>query len=83
MDRGLDQAKSHRMHHVVPGVAGRMNEATRPVRQSSRFVICLGPRGHSARLPRHHTAPGTEPTRCRAVPAGRMQWETRPMPGNA
>ena len=84
MDRCLDQAKPDRSRQVADSVTDRMNEATWLIRPVAKAPHLPGPmRKQRKNTARHHTAPDIEPTRCRAVPAGRMPWETRPMSGNA
>ena len=84
MDRSLDQVKPNRPRHPVRGVVGEMSKADRLVQPSAAAHHLPGPmRNLRAEGQCIHPAPDSEPTRCRAVPAGRMQWETRPMPGNA
>ncbi len=84
MDRSLDQVKPHRSHPPGCGVAGQMTEAVRLVQPVAAVNYLPGPmRDLRADRQRIHTAFDTEPTRCRAVPAGRMHWKTRSMSGNA
>ena len=84
MDRSLKQVKPHRLRQPACGVAGWMKEAGRLVQPLATEHHLPGPmRELRAGTPRNHTAPDIEPTRCRAVPAGRMQWETRSMAGSA